>query len=696
MIRSHVGTALIQYELLRSGRNWRNHLARWILLFMLAIPLSLVWLQIGGGGWGYLVDIPALFAWGARTTLLLLLVSCIYIAIQSFCEERDLHAFPVLLSTPMTSWGICFAKWAAVVIRASTLLLMMMPFVSLLFVEGGLATEQVFATVFMMTFMVAFFTAVGVFSSVLYRGMPAAAVQSFSLLVVMLTAHRILLEFPCLNSARHGTSVTFLGLTGSGWNHVIPWRAFRLMAEGDPLVMGASALDAEWAWILLAQGALLGGGTLLLLFLASFVLSFTERRGASSFWAALWGGDGHVEAVPRAVREGKTCRPWLSSPLVWRSVSTEASYVRRGRRGTVQALVLLGLTFLPYLVVGGWGLLQYGVTAVGTLFTEGVLPGVPTGFPWVFGASISYLPDTVQFAYTSGDAVQSAEAVLEFGRKWMTFVTCVLLLILLVAVPVQMALTVPRERAGGRLSLLLTTTMKDRALHDGYWYEVVARWRGVLAALGVTFAVMMAMASFDSSVHRLSVLSLFQTFLISILFWARIGMYVGLKAASVRGALRGMAKAVGLIWVLPLILLPFAAFSPIPGSGLGIGLFIVLTNPLAPLWLAWTHRLYMHSGMFDFFLTLDFLEGLHVVWVVLWLLLPLVLYAVSLTLRTHCRDVFRRFLLLSETGVRQRGFLMRNHYPPRTMRGLVHRPGVPGKASRGDLDGTGAEGEGEE
>lgn len=552
MFRRYIGAALIQFELLRSGSNRRVHMARWGLLYLAGGGLWMVWTlaadQVRGG---VMEDIPVLYAVGSWILLFLLLLANMCVISMSFSEERNLSTFPVLLSTPLTSFGICFAKWASVMIRSVLILLVMMPFVSLLFVEGGLATEQIFATNFLIVCMLAFYTAVGVFASVTTRKAGLGISQSICLFVLSVIAYVFLIEFLPVWMERHGNNAALANLLTVGCrNHIVSWRAFAFVSVGDPSVMGLMLYS-----ILLVQGVLHVAATLFVLWVSSILLRVMEHSGADSIWAALRRKKSTGKTKDPGARkawERGPCEPWLSSPYVWRSIAPRASFLRRARRGMLEGFLTLSIVFLPIVLLVGISVVMYLVGAVRIFLTEGVWPLLPRAFPWTVGSMPRYVPDTGRLAYESkipGGGWHfyiSAPNWIDNGVQWAALLSCIVIALLLFVLPILMAITVPRDRGSKQLSLLLSTSMSDKALYKGFWYSVIARARGPLAALLLTALIL----PWHEDVHVVVVVGMLFVFVSAITFWGSLAMYFGLSSATARSALLKFGGTVFLSMVV--------------------------------------------------------------------------------------------------------------------------------------------------
>lgn len=626
------GAALLRFELLRSGADRRIHHARWGILYLFAMLLSLIWVAVEGEDMSRRI-IPYLFMAGSWSVLILLLLSGLYLIAMSFAEERDLGAFPVLLSTPMTAFGICFAKWASVMIRSTLILLVMMPFVSLLFVEGGLATEQVSATLLLGLFMLGLGAAVAVLSATMYREAGAGIVQSVAVMGLSYVAYVLAEAVP--------------GLLGAGTlrNHLVSWRVFGLVVQGDPSVMGG-ALPS----ILLVQGLLHATGAVLLLGLSSRILRFMEQTGAASLWRAVR-RNRQVTETSAPLPDGVPAEPgsvafppwrWQSAPVAWRGLSVRADRFR----WSWHPLPLLILMFLPQAFVLVVSSIQYVVSAVGVRLGEGVWPGVPEGFPWAWGTRAYYDAVTMRMAHDVGSAswhfAIPAERVLQYGSGWVLMISSCLLLTFMVMWPIQMATAVPRERAGKRLAPLLVTTLRDSSLFDGIVYHALSRWRSVAPAL----VAALVYAAFDPRLPILTMFFIFVLFLVSAYFWGNLGMYAGLTSMTVRSALVRLVTYVVLIWVLPPIGGLLLAHSLSLREILLLLLVLSLSNPLLILW--------FHPG-FGFFwhplrhaALMDIGEG-HVLFSILYFLVPVGLAYGGRRVHVPCRGDFRRYLQLDET-----------------------------------------------
>lgn len=586
MIRRWMALPLIHFDLLRSGRSARVHIARWVLLFMTALVLSLNWMGGWEAGGDFVHSIPAYYAIGAWGQLVILIVACICIVCMSFSEERELMTFPVLLSTPLSSFGICFAKWFSVVIRAALILLVMMPFVSLFFAEGGLATEQIFATLFLTVCMVCFFTAVGVFSAVLYRSVGAGITQALCLVVLSVIGYGFFLEFlPHYLDEHGGMSLPLAVLTEERLDHIASWRAFAQVSLGAPSVMGPVLYS-----ILLVQGVLHAVGTILLLWVSSLLLRLMERSGAQSLWAGMRRNKGSASGGGRGAWERGACRPWLSSPYVWRGLSPRASFERRSLRGTVHAVVLLGLLFFPYVFAIGVSIIVVPACMLTTYLTTGVVPRLPQDFPWTFGTLAYYNTTTGRVAYRDAydslHYVATERALFEAGQGWIMVVGLILLFVCLLVIPIQMTTVLPRERGNKRLTLLLSTSMTDRALFAGFWYEVLARWRGVLVAMAVT---MLVGASIYEDFQFLHVILYAFLLVWSTYFWGTVAMYFGLKSATPRWALLktgawmfGTWVAVPGIMVFTMVMISRHVYDDWPGYIAGL---FGMVSPLAQIFI---------------------------------------------------------------------------------------------------------------
>lgn len=311
-------------------------------------------------------------------------------------------------------------------------------------------------------------------------------------------------------------------------------------------------------------------------------------------------------------------------------------------RGTMHMGFVLVLLFFPYLVALGISSTQYAIHAADTLVAEGVLPGLPEGFPRSFGSKAHVDPLTMRVTYLQPRVSTRhfhvpAEVLDDIAVAWCQIVTTVLLGICLLIFPARMATAVPRERSAKRLSILLSTGMKDHALYAGFWYEELARWRGVFGALLVTFVFL----ALHVESQILGTVSQFQIFWVCTYFWGCMAMYFGLTSRTARTALMKLAACVVAFWgVIPL--LSILVLKNWGGDFCMDRLFfwISVTNPL----------LQMISGGIAWSADAGFLEGVargeslfaDQVALITWLLFPMILPLAGVLLHGFCRGRFRR------------------------------------------------------
>lgn len=654
----------------------KNHVARWVFLYATASLFSLLWMMHGVN---LVPAIPEIFARGAFVLLLVLGALNVCLVSLSVSTERNLNTLPLLLSTPLTSFAICFAKWFAVMFRTTLLLVAVLPFVSLLFLEGGVAMEQVFATGFLTVCMLGVFTAVGVLSSVLYRKAGSGIILSFALITLGVILYAVLEEAPSLAPLAGGRAVWMSPFFIESRNHLVSWRIFELLVWGDPSVLGPSLPS-----LLLVQGVLHAGMILVLLMVSSRILRVMEQAKAPTFWAALRQGRTErldastVRDTPREpdaahLRSKTPCRPWLASPYVWRSVSVRARLAKGSLRGTHQAALLLALAFLPHLLVVAFSTIQYAGFSAMTFLAGKGWPSLPVGYPWALSTAPYLDADAMRMTYrgTADGAFLhlTPDWVMGVCGAWTAQGLLLLLLVLMLAVPIQMAVTVSREREARRIPLLLVTNMPDHALSDGFWYEVLARSRAVFGVL----AVMLLYAVLDPRIPGLTLLLIAHLALVCTYFWANLGMYAGLTTPTTSKALLKLGKYLGLVWGLP-IPLTFLLIHLLDTRGAWVlGFLPLLGNPLFLLhFLVDLNPTNANASLA--YLTLQPIADLHPGIVAGLFLLPMALAYAGRRVKLRYRGAFRSHLFASQEPIRKSGVIHR-HLEDRPL--LPHRtPGA--------------------